>query len=227
MTGSGIEIAGLSFSIGDFRMERLDLSVEEGEYLVLSGPNGAGKTVLTKLVCGLLAPASGKISILGRDVTATPPWKRRVGYVPQDSPLFPNRGVRGNIEFGLEVAGVSKAERRKTAEGMAEKLGIERMLDRGVAGLSGGERQKVCLARALVLRPDVLVLDEPVSAIDEESRAEICAFLRDEHERTGVTAIHVSHNSEETAMLADRMARMESGSVAEILAGRKKSGSGG
>jgi len=210
---SGIEITELSFAIGDFRMERLDLSVPKGEYLILAGPNGAGKTVLTKLICGLLSPSSGQISILGRDVTSEPPWKRRVGYVPQDTPLFPNRGVRGNIEFGLEVAGVPKIDRRRSAAETAEKLGIEHLLDRGVAGLSGGERQKVCLARALVLKPDILILDEPVSAIDEDSRAEICAFLRSEHERTGVTAIHVSHNSEETALLADRVIRMEAGAI--------------
>jgi ABC-type sugar transport system ATPase subunit len=209
----GIEITGVSFSIGDFRMENMNLAVPEGEYLVLTGPNGAGKTVLTKLVCGLFSPLSGGISILGRDVTAEPPWKRRVGYVPQDTPLFPNRGVRGNIEFGLEVAGIGKKERRSDAAEIAGKLGIEGLLDRGVDGLSGGERQKVCLARALVLGPDILILDEPVSAIDEDSRSEICAFLKNEHGKTGVTTIHISHNSDETAMLADRVVRMESGKI--------------
>jgi ABC-type sugar transport system ATPase subunit len=209
----GIEIRGLEFAIGSFSMKGLHLSVKRDEYCVLSGPNGAGKTLLIKLICGLHRPAAGSISIDGEPVHDVPPWERSIGYVPQDGVLFPNRDVRGNIAFGLEVRGVEQAERDRRVTEQAERMGIAHLLDRRPEGLSGGERQKVCIARALVYGPSVLLLDEPVSAIDESARDEICGLLRSLRDDKPITVLHVSHNRHETELVADRVVRMCAGAV--------------
>jgi len=210
----GIEIRGLGFSIGSFTMEGLDLTVKRDDYCVLTGPNGAGKTLLMELICGLHRPAAGTIAIDGSAVHDVPPWERGIGYVPQDGILFPNRDVRGNIAFGLEVRGVEQAERDRLVGEKAERMGIAHLLDRRPEGLSGGERQKVCIARALVFGPSVLLLDEPVSAIDESARDEVCGLLRSLREDKPITVLHVSHNRHETELVADRVVRMCAGHVA-------------
>ncbi len=209
----GIEIRGLGFSIGSFTMEGLDLTVKRDEYCVLAGPNGAGKTLLMKVICGLHRPAAGTIAIDGSAVHDVPPWERRIGYVPQDGILFPNRDVRGNIAFGLEVRKIEREARGRLVAEKAERMGIAHLLDRRPEGLSGGERQKVCIARALVFGPRVLLLDEPVSAIDESARDEICGLLRSLRDDKPITVVHVSHNRHETELVADRVIRMSAGSV--------------
>jgi len=211
----GIEIRGLSFSIGSFAMEGLDLTVPRDEYCVLTGPNGAGKTLLIELICGLHCPAAGTIVIHGGPVHDLPPWEREIGYVPQDGVLFPNRDVRGNIAFGLEVRKVPPEERDKLVRERAERMGIAHLLDRLPGGLSGGERQKVCIARALVFGPRVLLLDEPVSAIDESARDDVCRLLRAMRDERPVTVLHVSHNSRETELVADRVATMRAGRIVD------------
>lgn len=207
----GIEVEELSFGIGDFAMQDLSLDVHEGEYFVLTGPNGSGKTVLIRLISGLYLPEAGQVRIQGRSVTNLPPWRRDVGYVPQEGILFPNRNVRENIEFGLEVRRTRKSARNEEVEKAASMLGIEYLLDRTVDGLSGGETQKVSLARALVLNPSVLLLDEPVSAIDEEARDEVCHQLRRIQRDLGITTLHVSHNRRETQLVADRVGMLRDG----------------
>jgi len=209
----GIEIRGLSFTIGSFAMEGLDLTVARDEYCVLTGRNGAGKTLLVRLICGLHSPASGTISIDGAAVQDAPPWERGIGYVPQDGVLFPNRDVRGNIAFGLEVRKVPAEERNTLIQERAERMGIGHLLDRRPEGLSGGERQKVCIARALAFGPRVLLLDEPVSAIDESARDDVCRLLRAMRDETPVTVLHVSHNSHETELVADRVVTMRAGRI--------------
>lgn len=210
----GIEIRGLGFSIGSFTMEGLDLTVKRDEYCVLTGPNGAGKTLLMKLICGLHRPDAGTIAIHGGPVHDLPPWEREIGYVPQDGILFPNRDVRGNIAFGLEVRKVEREARDKLVGEQAERMGIAHLLGRRPEGLSGGERQKVCIARALVFGPRVLLLDEPVSAIDESARDEVCGLLRILRDDKPITVLHVSHNSRETGLVADRVVHMRAGTVA-------------
>jgi ABC-type sugar transport system ATPase subunit len=222
MTASaGIELEKVCFGIGDFRMHELNLRIGRGEYFVLTGPNGAGKSLLIKLIAGLHCPQAGRIRILGREVSALPPWKRQVGYVPQDGMLFPNRSVLANIEFGLEVRKAGRAARAEAVARVSRLLGIAHLLDRAPSGLSGGERQRVALARALAFEPAVLLLDEPVSAIDESSRDQLCRELRDIQRSLGVTVLHVSHNRKETELVADRIAVLRAGAVeSETLADR-------
>jgi ABC-type sugar transport system ATPase subunit len=219
MSGSGIEIQKLCFKIGNFEMTDLQLSVPRGEYFVLTGPNGSGKSLMIKLLCGIYQPLSGVIRINGRNVHDLPPWERRIGYVPQEGGLFPNRTVQGNIGFGLEVAGVAKDVLRKSVLEIAEMLGITHLLERKPGGLSGGERQKTSLARALVLEPDILLLDEPVSAIDELSRDKVCRELRDIQQKLKITTLHVSHNRLETELVADRVGVIRNGSMQVESAG--------
>ncbi len=201
----GVCLEKVCFQIGQFTIHDLCLSIRRGEYFVLTGPNGAGKTVLIKLIAGLNRPSSGKVSILGNPVTDLPPWQRHIGYVPQDGVLFPNRTVRGNIRFGLEVRRTSPRDIKVALAEAADMLQIGHLLERTPQGLSGGERQKVSLARALVLRPSVLLLDEPVSTIDEDARHELCRQMRAIQRKFAITAIHVSHNREETELVADRV----------------------
>ena len=224
MSGPGIEIRKLCFGIGRFAMVDIDLQVAEGEYFVLTGPNGAGKSILFKLLCGLYQPASGCIRIKGREVHDLPPWKRRIGYVPQEGVLFPNRNVYDNIGFGLEVRRIARQARRSAIERTAELLGLSPLLDRMPVGLSGGERQKVSLARALVLEPDVLLLDEPVSAIDESTRDTVCRELCDAQRALGITALHISHNRLETSLVADRIGILRDGRLEQTLSPREMEG---
>ena len=213
---AALRIDRLAFRIGEFVMGGLSLEVAGGEYFVLTGPNGAGKTVLMTLIAGIRRPDAGRIAIGGADVAHTPPWERNVGYVPQDGLLFPNRTVGENIAFGLEVRGLLAVEIAFRVEAIAARLRIAHLLGRGVKGLSGGERQKVSLARALVLNPALLLLDEPVSAIDEDTRDGLCLELREIQQRFGVTTIHISHNQRETQLVADRVGALVAGAIAKI-----------
>lgn len=215
----GVELEGVAFRIGTFRMEGLSLSIRRGEYFVLTGRNGAGKTLLIRLIAGLQCPEAGTIRINGRVVNDVPPWQRNVGYLPQDGVLFPNRTVGGNIAFGLEVRGVAKGVMAEEVARVAEMLGIGHLLDRDPVGLSGGERQKAGLARALILKPVLLLLDEPVSAIDEDTRDAVCRELRAIQRRLQLTMLHVSHNTRETALVADRIGVMSEGRIVRIAAG--------
>jgi ABC-type sugar transport system ATPase subunit len=213
MSNAGIQIDGLAFGIGSFAIRDFSLAIPSGEYVVLSGPNGAGKSVLVKLICGLYRPTAGAIRICGTDVTELPPWQRPIGYVPQDGLLFPNRDVFGNLAFGLELRPGTREDRRTEVEKMAKFLGVSRLLHRMPVGLSGGERQKVSLGRALILQPKVLLLDEPVSAIDESGRDLLCRELRRIQQEIGITTLHISHNSQETALVADRVVKIANGQI--------------
>jgi len=213
----GIRLQDVSFRIGEFAIENLSFAVRSGEHFVLTGPNGAGKTVVVKLIAGLFQPTAGLILINGRPVTDLPPWGRNIGYVPQDGVLFPNRTVRENIGFGLEVRHRGRRAIHNEVKRAASMMDIEHLLDRMPRGLSGGERQKVSLARALVFKPSVLLLDEPVSAIDEEARDGLCRNLRSIQREAGVTTLHVSHNRKETALVADRVGVLVDGNLREMI----------
>lgn len=208
---NGLIINKLFFEIGVFSIKEVSFSVRKGEYFVLTGVNGSGKSLLMRLICGLYQPSAGTVSINGKDLTDTPPWLRGIGYVPQDGILFPNRDVYGNIAFGLNLRKINKLEREIRIKTIADQLGISHLLKRLPVGLSGGERQKVALARALVLKPDILLLDEPVSAVDEDAREKVCHQIREIQQKLGIATLHVSHNSRETEIVADSVGVMNDG----------------
>jgi len=206
----------ISFGIGDFRMERFSLEIARGQYFVLLGPPGSGKTVFLECLCGLKRIGSGKIFIDGRNVTRLEPRARNIGYVPQDYALFPHLRVERNIGFGLRTQGYTSAEIGAKVGRAAEMLGISHLLNRNVGGLSGGEKQRTALARALVMEPKVLLLDEPVCALDESTRHSVCALLSDVQRKLGLTVVHVSHNLEEAFSVADMAAIVNQGALQQI-----------
>jgi len=199
-----IRSENLGFSIGEFRLENASFEVAEGEYFVLLGPPGAGKSVLLECLCGLNRVQSGRVFIGGQDVTDVEPRRRSIGYVPQDYALFPHLSVEQNIQSGLRVRRKSREHIRKRTAAVADLLGIGHLLKRGIVGLSGGEKQRTALARALAIEPCVLLLDEPVSALDESTRERICGELRQLQRELRITTIHISHNLEEAFSVADR-----------------------
>jgi len=211
-----IRTRDLCFAVGDFSLHPTSLELADGEYFVLLGPPGSGKSVFLKCLCGLNRLDGGQLLIDGHDVTDLEPRERGIGYVPQDYALFPHLSVRSNIAFGLSWHGFPDAEARKTAEDTAALLKIEHLLDRSVTGLSGGEKQRTALARALAIKPRLLLLDEPVSALDESTRESVCAELRRLQHQLGITTIHVSHNLEEAFSVADRGGILREGRFQQV-----------
>jgi len=180
------------------------------------GPTGSGKSLMIKSICGLARLKAGKVLLDGRDVTDLPARKRRVGYVPQDSGLFPHLNVERNIAFPLGLAQRRSARRGKRVWPVAASLGIEHLLARRTPTLSGGERQKVALARALVARPKLLVLDEPVSALDEPTRRETCELLLRVQRQYKLTTLHICHSRSEAQQVADRVGVLSAGKLAQV-----------
>ena len=208
-----VELKNLFFEIGNFSISNLNLTISEGEYFILSGPNGAGKSILLKLICGVYKPQSGEIVVQGKNVTNLEIWKRNVGYIPQNSLLFPHMDVFKNVEYGLKMRNIPKKERRDRVYEILNILGIQKLSDRKIYGLSGGENQKVNLARALVYKPSVLLMDEPLSAIDENIRESLCHEIKSIQRKTRVTTIHVSHNKQEADLVADRIGFFSNGNI--------------
>jgi ABC-type Fe3+/spermidine/putrescine transport system ATPase subunit len=202
----------ITFSIGTFELRRFSIDIAEGEYFILLGPPGSGKTIFLECLCGLKKIQSGRIRIDGHDVTNLEPRRRNIGYVPQDYALFPHLSVERNITFGLRAHGLEETNIAETAD----LLGIRHLLSRSIDGLSGGEKQRVALARALVLKPKILLLDEPVCALDEVTRQQICSQLSDIQRRLGLTTVHVSHNLEEAFSVADRAAILHQGLLQQV-----------
>jgi ABC-type sugar transport system ATPase subunit len=215
MVGHVIRVRDLSFRAGDFEVRDVSLDVARGEYFVLLGPNGSGKTLLVSCLCGLIRALAGRIEISGRDVTRAEPRLRRIGYVPQDYGLFPHLDVARNVTFALRAAGVRRAAALAAVAPLVETLGLGRLLDHRPDTLSGGERQKVALARALAIRPSLLLLDEPVSALDGPTRAEVLEQLRRVQRDFAVTTIHVCHSIDEASAVADRAGVMIAGRLVQ------------
>jgi molybdate/tungstate transport system ATP-binding protein len=208
-----IRIETLSVRLPTFALEGIELNAAPGEFFVLLGPTGAGKTLVLESVAGLLPVTGGRIHLHGREVTALAPEKRGIGIVYQDSALFPHLNVRENIQYGLRYRRTEPLRSDKKFDFLVDALGLAHLLDRSVIHLSGGEKQRVALARALVVEPDLLLLDEPLSALDPNFREEIRDILKDLHRNTGITVLMVTHDFAEARYLAQRIAVINNGRI--------------
>lgn len=211
-----IRVHNLSISQGDFSLSGIDFTIPDGAYAVLMGRTGCGKTTVLEAICGLRAVASGSIHLAEHDVTHLKPAQRDIGYVPQDGALFQTMTVRDNLSFSLRIRKAPTKLIAERVEEMASLLGIGALLDRHPKALSGGEAQRVSLGRALASHPHILCLDEPLSALDEETREQMYSLLQLVQKRTGVTTLHITHNPSEAMVLADTVLRLEDGVVRNI-----------
>jgi ABC-type sugar transport system ATPase subunit len=196
-----LRVTGLIVHSGAFQLGPLDLQLASGEYLALMGRTGCGKSTTLEAVAGLRTPVAGRIWIADQEVTALAPGLRGVGYVPQDLALFPTLTVEQNLAFGLTLR---RQPWQSQVTELAHWLGISHLLQRRVTSLSGGEAQRTALGRALAIQPKLLLLDEPFSALDEETRKQMYQVMRQVRQRTGVTVLHVTHSRAEADELSDR-----------------------
>jgi molybdate/tungstate transport system ATP-binding protein len=208
-----IAIENMSTESGEFRLSDISLRIPEGQYGVLMGRTGCGKTTILECVLGLRRMTAGCIRLAGEDVTHLNPAMRGVGYVPQDRALFSKMTVREHLAFALMVRQTSKSETDARVDELATSLGVEHLLNRIPHGLSGGEQQRVALGRALSFRPRVLCLDEPLSALDTETRTQMCELLGEVSRKEEVTTLHVTHNLDEARRLADCLFEVVDGKV--------------
>ncbi len=211
-----IQLEQLTVALPGFTVQDISLQVAPGEFFALLGPTGAGKTVILEAIAGLVKVTQGKIRVDGRDLTHLPPERRRIGIVYQDYALFPHLTVMENIRFGLRYHGIAPAAGKHRIAHLIELLGLQRIVQRRPLHLSGGEKQRVCLARALSVNPAVLLLDEPLSALDPNFREEIRLALKDLHRELGITFMMVTHDFNEALCLADRVGVIREGVMEQI-----------
>ena len=214
--GGNVRVRDLWVALEEFHLCEINLDVVAGEYFVILGPTGAGKTVLLETIAGLHQPRKGHIMLDGEDVTDAPPERRGIGFVYQDYALFPHLNVAGNIAFGLKLRRVGREVVEERVTEMGRLLGIDHLLHRRPGTLSGGEAQRVALARALVVEPRLLLLDEPLSALDPETREGLQRELARVHRELGITTVHVTHDFEEAVAMGDRIAVVNEGRVAQV-----------
>ncbi len=206
-----IAVENLCVRQGAFRLEGVSLSIPSGAYGVLMGCTASGKTTILEAVCGLRPITAGRICLPAGDVTRLRPAERGVGYVPQDGVLFPTLSVAEHLAFALRIRHWPAERIQHRVAELAAMLRIEHLLARRPHGLSGGERQRVALGRALAFRPDVLCLDEPLSALDEHAREQMYGLLAELRRQRSVTVLHVTHNSSEAQRLADTLLYLRDG----------------
>ena len=207
-----IQLDQLTWKIaGRTILQDVTVTMPANTYAVMMGSTGCGKTTLLEIICGLRKPTSGRVLLDGVDVTNLEPRDRGIGYVPQDLALFPGLRVRDQIGFAPTLRGVPPAELKQRVDQLAGQFGITPLLDRLPDMLSGGEKQRVALARALAAQPKLLLLDEPLSALDESMRAEAVALLQRVQQEHALTVLHVTHSSSEAAALGTLHLRMAAG----------------
>ena len=212
-----IEIRNLTKSFGAVKaVDGVDLDIHAGEFLTLLGPSGSGKTTVLRMIAGFETPDSGTITLNNTDITYLPPYERDVNTVFQDYALFPHMDVISNIEYGLRVKGVEKNERREKALRALDQVRLSGYENRKPNQLSGGQRQRVALARALVNRPSVLLLDEPLGALDLKLREQMQIELKELQRQVGITFIFVTHDQEEALTMSDRIAAFNNGKIEQI-----------
>ena len=210
-----IHVEHLTVRAGSFSLSDVSFDVASGAYAILMGRTGCGKTTLLETICGLRRPVSGRIVVMNRDVTALKPGERGIGYVPQESVLFRTMTVRDHLAFALYIRKRSRKEITQRVDELSEVLALRHLLDRKPAGLSGGEAQRVALGRALAANPRILCLDEPLAALDHDTRVEVRDLLKRIQTQYGVTILHVTHDREEAARLADQQMILEDGHIQE------------
>ncbi|OZI50767.1 ABC transporter ATP-binding protein [Bordetella genomosp. 4] len=198
----------------------LDLTLPSGKFFTLLGPSGCGKTTLLRMLGGFVRPDSGRILFGEDDVTHVPVHRRGVGMVFQDYALFPDRSILANVCYGLAARKMPPAQARERAMAMLDRVGLAAFADRSPAALSGGQRQRVAMARALVIRPKLLLLDEPLSALDVKLRVELRAMIRDLQTEAGITTVFVTHDQEEALAMSDLIAVLDRGRIVQIGAPR-------
>jgi putative spermidine/putrescine transport system ATP-binding protein len=212
-----IRLRGLTKRYGDFAaVDGVDLEVAQGEFFTLLGPSGSGKTTTLRLIAGFAIPDAGTVELRGRDVTALPPYARDVNTVFQDYALFPHMSIGDNVEYGLKIAKVPRDERRRRAAEALELVRLPGYEGRSPAQLSGGQRQRVALARAVVNRPKVLLLDEPLGALDLKLRQEMQVELKRIQGDVGITFVYVTHDQEEALTMSDRLAVFNRGRIEQV-----------
>jgi molybdate/tungstate transport system ATP-binding protein len=208
-----IRIERLGVRLPGFSLGPVDLDVEQGEFFCLLGPTGSGKTLILESVIGIVSTSGGRIRVSDRDVTGLPPEQRGVGIVYQDCALFPHLSVEKNIHYGLRYHNGSNSDGHIRCRDLVARLGLAHLLDRSVTTLSGGEKQRVALARALATAPSVLLLDEPLAALDPCFREEIRDLFRSLHQETGITVLMVTHDFTDAHTLAQRVAILHDGRI--------------
>jgi molybdopterin-binding protein len=211
-----IEVKNLCVDLGEFILTEISLNIEEGEYFIILGPTGAGKTVLLESIAGLYPVKSGEIWLRGKEVTSVEPEKRKISIVYQDHVLFPHLSVKDNIIFGLRMHKTRADEVANRLNWVTELLGISHLLHRRPDTLSGGEKQKVALGRAIITRPELLLVDEPLSALDPETRESVQKELRQLHKALEITILHVTHDFEEAIALGNRIAVIGEGHLMQV-----------
>jgi thiamine transport system ATP-binding protein len=211
-----LDVAGLRVAYGDHvAVDDFDLSVDDGEIVALLGPSGCGKTTVLRAISGLEPLAAGRVVVDGADLAGVPPHRRRVGLMFQDHALFPHRDVAGNVGFGLRMAGVPGDARRRRVSEVLELVGLDGFAARPVTSLSGGEQQRVALARALAPAPRLLLLDEPLGALDRSLRQQLVGELRALFSELSITAVVVTHDQAEAFSLAGRVVLLRAGRVVQ------------
>ena len=205
-----IEVKDLVVIAGEQRIGPIHLHIESGSHAVLEGPTGSGKTSLVEAIAGIRPTASGKIFLGDTEVTQRRPADRFIGYVPQDGVLFRTMSVRQNLGFGLRVRRTARQTIETRVQEIASRLSLSHLLERSTVRLSGGETQRVALGRALVLDPDILLMDEPFSAVDGKTRRQLESVLSDFHQERHATILHVSHSYSPETMPADVVVSMNS-----------------
>jgi molybdate transport system ATP-binding protein len=213
---SFLRIEDMHIDLGEFSLKGVSLEFERGEYLTVMGPTGAGKTILLECIIGFYRPPRGRVFLEGRDITDDPPEKRRIGIVYQDYALLPHKNVFANIEYGLKKVDRDPQSRRVKIMEMAGALNIGHVLHRKPTTLSGGEQQRVALARALVVEPRLLLMDEPLSALDPQTRLTTRALLNRIMRERDVTVLHITHDMDDVWALADKVAIMHDGLLEQI-----------
>jgi ABC-type sugar transport system ATPase subunit len=198
---------------GNFELKDLSFSIETGEYACLIGQTGTGKTTILEAICGLKPVKGGSFNLDGKDITHLKPSERHVGFVPQDGALFETMTVSENISFALKIRKWSKSDRVKRAEELAELLSIGHILERKPTNLSGGEKQRVALGRALSFYPSIICLDEPMSALDDQTKMDLYGLINDIRKELTLTALHITHNIEEVEQLADKVLHLKDGGL--------------